>query len=318
MAKRGVKDEGPALWLAILSAVLFAIAILFVIFWAPSLNPLGRQVVYVLISFMFAILLVKGSDAFIKGKIKDMRIFAAGPWAAALIMYMFLIFFVPTAETQNVRFYLQHKGVPLEKDFTIRVRVPHMEEQSQDGHRGAAAIELPSQITAITNLVVDCPGYRVSNERPYEIEGGIVNIYMAKTESPDPPGPGDVPPIEIVSDKPTREQLAQQVDTPLSMITLMYRNMATRDIELYLLDFSRHYKIIDEKLDGASAWMHFPIEAKDEFEPYSNFVSGTGWYGLVVKDGKGFHYLGTENIFRRKQMYLTISPDGNGYTYDLK
>lgn len=318
MAKRGPRDEGPPLWLVILSAVLFTAAVLFVVFFAPTLSVLARQVIYVLISFMFALLLVKGSDAFVKGRIKNMRIYAAGPWAAALIMYLFLVYFVPTADTQNVRFYLQHKGVSLEKDFVIRVRVPRMEEQTQQGHRGGAAIELPSQIESINTLAVDCPGYRLRDEGPYKIEDGAVYLHMAKTESPDPPGPGDVPPPDIVSDKPTREQVAHPADTPLEMVTLMYRNMATRDIELYLLDFSRYYKIIDEKIDGASFWMNFPMEAKDEFEPFSNFVGGTGWHGLVVKDGNGFHYLGTENLFRKKTMYLTISPSKGGYIYELK
>lgn len=319
MATRNKGAEKIARLLAFIFAALFVAIAIFAIFFSATLSIVAQQLVYIITAVVFALALGVGSNAFFEGQYKQMKLTAFGPWVCGVVVYLLLYYFVPTAATQNVRFVLQHKGVVLEKDFDLRVRIPRMEEQSQKGHRGGAAIELPSQIKSIKTVAVDCPGYGLRDAGPYKIEDGVVYLEMRKTESPPPPGPADVPPIDIISDKATREQVAAPPVVPFDRVTLMYRNMAPHDVELYLLDFSRHYKIIDEKIEGGSPWVYFPIDAKDEFEPYNNFVGGTGWYGLVVKapDGK-FHYLGTENLFRNKLMSLTISPTEDEYTYELK
>jgi hypothetical protein len=314
------RSDQPPMGIIIALLVFSAVVMLCALAFGHKLSPIGRQMVVLVASASTAILMLYGTKyAAASGTVKGITFRFTGSGAIFVVTFFLLHYFMPKPDTVNVRIYLKHQQSDLLIPFRIRAKVRGAETVDKPAQNGETTVEVPSYLKEL-DLTVTCAGYRQVKPGPFQIDGGVVIVEMQKISAPPPLAPSELPPESIISDMPTRDQAKQSPAVSPDQVTLFYRNGTEAPLILLLFNVSRHYRIIDDKIDGGSAWQTFPIEPTDEFTAYNNFIEGSGWYCFVVRDADGkYHNLGCKNIFQKQNTRLTVRKSNAGvFTFELE
>jgi hypothetical protein len=268
-----------------------------------------RQIVLIFTALFCAMLLGVGSRALAKGKIKDIRFQIVGTGAVFVILYLLFHVFVPKSTNQVARIYLEQQQRPLKADFTVTLRIPGMEDIVKSGTNGSASVELPNDVREVDNIIIDCQGYSLRDVRPFKINNGVIRLAMIPAESPAPIPPTALPPLTVFAGLPKKDVVLNDAPTPVtpSSAVLDYKNVSDVNLRLLIFDCWRYYKSSESDPARTSAWMDFPFDARNEFQHYSGFRGGSGWYAFLVQDSKGNRtVLGIRNLFHKSPTRLTV------------
>jgi hypothetical protein len=113
--------------------------------------------------------------------ITRLAVTATGGFAVWLLTF-FLLPLPATHERSLVRIYLDNAGKILAEDFVITVRIPGMETITKKGANGETTIELPSTVRQVDNISIECPGYRMISEPPYNVTDNIIRLSLVPIE----------------------------------------------------------------------------------------------------------------------------------------
>jgi hypothetical protein len=136
---------------------------------------------------------------------------------------------------------------------------------------------------------------------PFPIVEGQVSIIVIQNVPTPPHDDARRPDPSVFA--PTEGQLAEKPETDPADVTLHYTNRTGTHLDLVLYP----YGVVDDadpwKLKAR--WLDFPM--RDESNFYDEFKSGSGWFGIWIRDGKARYWpMGLYNLFIAPEVRLSI------------
>jgi hypothetical protein len=240
---------------------------------------------------------------------------------AALVVALFIITVKSLSPLQAVSVRLLYQGRILPREFDLVAYVPGMDPVAARGHDGVASIRVLPRASALDDVSVTCTGYSVKDRGPFGIDGGVVNVAMVDDGPPDPLGldklPSDAWLDQAVSidGAPSAEQVKAAPAVNPGDVSFRYKNLTDSPLRLLLYSWSRRYQdpLPLPALAPNSPWHVLDFPARNDFQTFEVFQGGTGWYSFVAYDerrrsgGPRQFYLGTRNLFRRKDPTLILT-----------
>jgi hypothetical protein len=225
--------------------------------------------------------------------------------------------FGPDFSVQTVQVYLEESHRILNVSFDATIHIPGSETITKSGERGSVMFKMPGNIATIADMSIECAGYEVASNPPYQIDGGIVHVEVRPARLPPPANAEAYPSEQAIVDMPTRQDVAKQPAVDPTSVTFQYKNLTASKLRLVFLSCSAYYKNRDAKSDEpeqpSGYWCDWDFPPVDEFETFDRFSEeSTGWYCFFVatvdpaNNRRQFYFLGNWNLFESQTPVLIV------------
>lgn len=302
----------------IVCVIVTVVAIGWALIYGATLTPIQQLVILVFLPVLPVMALYLGSSAVASGQAAGVNFKVGGMMAAYVIVFILLKVLMPAPLTKVVRILIRDQGMQITQPFLATLQVPNSDPIRRTGDMGEASVEVSSALAVIASLTVDCKGYVIATRENEPIpDDGIVRVELERATSKPPSPPTNDPAPSAMQNRATQIQAESLPKTDPRKVTLHYRNSSGEELTLMLLDWSRHYRFSrNEETAGASPWLDFPMEARDEFTAFNNFRNGSGWFSVCIRQKDGpTHELALVNLFDVVETWLTV--DKKGDTFNL-